>query len=93
MLPYIVAGVAGMLFAQRGRPAVSHSKTTALGPRSGVKYQVDDFSTAGLVLVKAPDGATVVSFRRKRPPESGFILVNAIGNPKVVDIIKKDFLP
>jgi hypothetical protein len=93
VLPYIVAGIAGMLFAQRGRPAVSHSKTTALGPRSGVKYQIDDFSTAGLVLVKAPDNVTVVSLRRNRPPKTGFIVVNAVGNPKVIDVITKDFLP
>lgn len=93
MLPYIATAIAGMLFAQLGRPSVAHSKTTALGPRSGLKYAIDEFKTAGLVLVKAPDNVTVVGLKRKSPPSFGFELVSARGNPKVVELIKKDFLP
>ena len=92
MLPYLAAALVGGILVQRRRPAVSHEKKTALGPRSGVTYKIDDFSTAGLVLVQAPDGS-VASFARAIPPKSGFEFIRGTGNPKVLDIIKKDFLP
>lgn len=92
MLPYLAAMVVGGILVQRKRPAVAHKKKTAIGPRSGVTYEVDDFTTAGVVLVKAPDG-TVVSFARKTPPARGFDFVRGAGNAQVIELIKKDFLP
>jgi hypothetical protein len=92
MLPYLAAMVVGGILVQRRRPSVSHVKKTALGPRSGITYLVDDFASAGLVLVKAPDGS-VASFARQTPPQKGFEFVRGTGNPRVIDLIKKDFLP
>ena len=92
MLPYLAAMVVGGILVQRRRPSVAHSKKTAIGPRSGITYQVDDFTSAGMVLVKAPDG-TVVSFARMTPPKTGFEFVRGTGNPRVIELVKKDFLP
>lgn len=92
MLPYLAAMVVGGILVQRKRPAVKHTKKVAIGPRSGVTYEVDDFTSAGVVLVRAPDG-TVVAFASKTPPDHGFSFVKGTGNSRVIDIIKKDFLP
>lgn len=92
MIPYLAAALVGGIFASRKRPAVAHKKKSAIGPRSGITYEVDDFASAGLVLVKAPDG-TVASFSRKTPPDFGFEFVRGNGNAAVIDLIKKDFLP
>lgn len=88
MLPYIAAAIAGAVFVQRKRPAVAHAKKTILG-RSGVTYEADDFSGAGIVVLKAPDG-TIATFAARTPPAVGFEFVSGHGNPKVIDLIKSD---
>jgi len=90
MLPYLAAALIGGIFVQRKRPAVTHVKKTVLG-RSGVSYEADDFTSAGMVILKAPDG-TIATFARKVPPEFGYSFVTAQGNPRVVEVIKRDFL-
>lgn len=96
MLPYLAAMVVGGILVQRKRPAVAHKKKTAIGPRSGVTYEVDDFTTAGLIIVKSPDG-TIVAFARKASmgttPDKGFDFVRGHGNAQVIELIKKDFMP
>jgi hypothetical protein len=89
MIPYLAAAVVGAIFVQRKRPAVAHVKKTVLG-RSGVSYEADDFTTAGMVILKAPDG-TIATFARKAPPEFGYVFVQGQGDPRVVEVIKRDF--
>jgi hypothetical protein len=90
MLPYFAAAVVGAIFVQRKRPAVTHVKKTVLG-RSGVSYEADDFTSAGMVILKAPDG-TIATFARKAPPEFGYVFVQGKGDPRVIALIQKDFV-
>ena len=90
MLPYVAAAVVGAIFMQKKRPATDHKKRSAIGPKTGIVYEVDDFPKAGVIFVKAPDG-TQVSFKRREPPAVGFEFVKAVGNPRVVEILRRDF--
>lgn len=90
MIPYLVAGAIGALWAQTRSPNSQFKKARVLGPKTGISYEVDEFK-AGVVLVKAKDGTTAV-FTKKVPPEHGFIFQRGEGNPAVIRLIRSDFL-
>lgn len=91
MLPYVIAATIGAVWATRRGPNVSFSKKTMLGPKTGLTYQVDDYTKAGMVMVKAKDG-TIVVLTKRPGGQSGFVFQHSTGNPKVVELIKSDFL-
>lgn len=90
MLPYLVAGAIGAIWASSRGPNASYKKARILGPKTGISYEADEFK-AGVVLVKAKDGTTCV-FTKKQPPEHGFVFQRGEGNPAVIRIIKSDFI-
>jgi hypothetical protein len=87
MLPYAIGAAIGAIFVARGRPKAAIRQYQALGPRTGLAYPVEEVVEAGLIIVRAPN-ATVCFFRRKT---GGFAFYRASGEPKAVELIRRDF--
>lgn len=65
-------------------------KRQVLGPRSGLVFEVDDMTEAGMIIVKG-HGATG-AFKRKTPPQVGFEWIDGRGNRQVLALMIEDFL-
>lgn len=91
MLPHVIAGLFGAWFVGRTKPRTKVEKKTCLGPRSGVTYQVEDFPSAGFLVVKAPDGSQGVFTRAVNGP--GLEYARGRGNPQTMQLMIADFTP
>ena len=85
----IIAGIAGMWAASRGKPTSKVNKRQCLGPRSGLTYEVDEFTETGVIMIHA-HGA-VGTFIRKPNHAPGFKWVKGDGNPQVLAAMIRDF--
>lgn len=92
MLPLIGAALLGAIAMGRTKPKTKAARMTLLGPRSGCAYEVEDFQSAGFLVVRAPDGATA-TFRRKsvsKPGAPGFEWQHGSGSRETLAMIIRD---
>lgn len=92
MLP-VVAGVVGALVMGATKPRTVCEKMRALGSRSGLTYDIEEFPSAGFVVVRAPDGSEGVLTRRLPgdPRGGGFDWSRGRGNPGTLKALRADF--
>lgn len=78
----------------RTKPQTGVRKLICLGPRSGFVYSVEDFPEIGTVVVRDPQKLAVVQFLRRsvrEPGKPGLLYQNAAGDPRLVELIRRDF--
>lgn len=84
----VVAAVVGALAMGSTKPRTAFRKTAAMGARSGILYEVEDFEGAGFVVIRAPDGSTGVVTRKDR---GGFEWSRGRGHPRTLKVLREDF--
>lgn len=89
MLLPAAAAVIGALIMGSTKPKTSYEKTRAIGSRSGISYQVEDFLGAGFIVVRAPDGSMGVFSRRSG--RTGFEWSRGQGNAATLKLMRDDF--
>lgn len=89
MLFPIVAAALGALAMGTTKPKTSCNKTSSIGSRSGVSYEIEDFADAGFVVVRAPDGSVGVLSRRLQG--GGFEWSRGRGYPATLKVLREDF--
>lgn len=94
-LPFIGAALVGALAMGRTKPKTRAEKKTVLGARSGLNYEVEDFTEAGFIVVRARDGscATLLRAAVRHPGKPGFIWQQGKGNHQTLQAIHSDFCP
>lgn len=93
MLLPVIAAVVGALAMGSTKPRTAYEKTRALGSRSGMSYQIEDFPNAGFIVVRAPDGSEGVFSRRLPgdPRGAGFDWSRGRGRPGTLNVMRADF--
>jgi hypothetical protein len=93
MLLPIIGVALGALVMGSTKPKTSYEKLRALGARSGFTYEVEDFTSAGFIVVRAPDGTEGVLSRRLLgdPRGPGFEWSRGRGNPATLKLLRADF--
>ena len=89
MLLPVAAAVVGALIMGSTKPRTAYDKTRAIGSRSGVKYEVEDFTSAGFIVVRAPDGSEGVFSRRLG--KTGFDWSRGRGSAVTLKLMRDDF--
>lgn len=76
------------------KPRTTYEKMRALGSRSGSTYEIEDFTSAGFVVVRAIDGSVGVLSRRlpHDPRGAGFDWARGNGNPATLKLMHTDFI-
>lgn len=94
MYPVIGSAIVGALLVTRTKPKTKFSKTTVLGPKSGAKYQVEDFTDAGFIVVQAADGSRAIFQRKAASPAGGkgFAWQHGRGAPATLRAIYIDIM-
>lgn len=94
MYPLVGSALIGALLVTRTKPQTKFSKTTMLGPKSGAKYQVEDFTDAGFIVVQAADKSRAVFQRKAASPAGGrgFAWQHGRGNPATLRAIYIDIM-
>jgi hypothetical protein len=92
LLPVFTA-VVGALVMGSTKPRTACEKMRALGSRSGLTYDIEEFPSAGFVVVRAPDGSEGVLTRRMPgdPRGNGFDWSRGRGNPGTLKVLRADF--
>lgn len=88
MIPYVLAAVAGAVLAARRSPTSSVKKRVAIGPRSGLEYEVDDFEQGGVIIVHGPDAVATFERHEDRP---GFKFLKGQGDREILAWMIRDF--
>jgi hypothetical protein len=86
--------IGGLVAMGRTKAQTNVRKLICLGPRSGFVYSVEDFPEIGTVVVRDPQKTAVVQFLRvsvREPGKPGLLFQNAAGDPRVVELIRRDF--
>jgi hypothetical protein len=86
----------GALVMGRTKPQTQVRKLTALGPRSGIVYTVEDLPEVGSIIVRAPGKAAIGQFLRrsvKDPRAIGFTFQTGQGDPRLIEAMRRDFEP
>lgn len=87
---YLAAALAGAAVAGKRKPTTPCSKREAIGPRTGAHYRVDDFASAGFLVVYAQDGTMVTM---TRDSERGrLVYKDGKGVPATLKAIRLDFI-
>lgn len=71
------------------KPRTAYEKKRTMGGRSGINYEVEDFPSAGFVVVRAPDGSEGVLSRKL--PGPGFEWSRGRGHPGTLELMRVDF--
>lgn len=89
----IIAGVVGALAMGSTKPRTAYEKMRAIGSRSGVTYEIEDFPSAGFIVVRAPDASEGVFARRlpTDPRGAGFDWSRGRGSPAALRLMRVDF--
>ena len=89
----IVSGIVGALAMGATKPRTSCEKMRSIGSRSGVTYDVEEFPSAGFIVVRAPDGTEGVLTRRLPgdPRGVGFDWSRGRGHPGTLKMLRADF--
>lgn len=92
ILPLVGVAI-GALVMGTTKPKTSYEKTRSIGSRSGITYEVEDFTSAGFLVVRAPDGTEGVLSRRLLgdPRGPGFDWSRGRGNPATLRLLRADF--
>lgn len=85
----VAAAIVGALAMGSTKPRTSYEKKRAMGTRSGITYEVEEFVQAGFVVVRAPDGTEAVLSRKVGAP--GFQWSRGRGNAGTLKLIRNDF--
>lgn len=88
MLLPVVAAVVGALAMGTTKPKTAFEKTRSLGSRTGQSYDVENFPTAGFIVVRATDGSEGVFQRKAR---GGFLWAKGRGHPTTLEAMRLDF--
>jgi hypothetical protein len=91
-LPVFTA-IVGALAMGATKPRTACEKMRAIGSRSGVTYDIEEFPSAGFIVVRAPDGSEGVLMRRLPgdPRGVGFDWSRGRGNPGTLKLLRADF--
>ena len=89
MLLPVAAAVVGALVMGATKPRTTYEKKRAMGTRSGMTYEVEDFTSAGFIVVRAPDGSEGVLTRRLSGV--GFTWSRGRGHPGTLKAMRADF--
>lgn len=84
----IAAAAIGLWFGSRKKPNTKFQLRDCIGPRSGVTWKVDDFTSAGVLVVKG-NGAIGTFTRREDAP--GFVYLRGTGNRESIGWMIRDF--
>lgn len=90
MVPYLIAGVAGMYIAGRNAPKTKLQKLQCFGPRTGAVYDVETIPGLGVVIVHAKNG-TVGLFQQNEAKR--FTWLRGIGNETTAKGMRLDLEP
>lgn len=90
MIPYLIAAVVGAVVVAKRSPTSSCKKRQALGPRSGLEYEVDDFEQGQIIIVHG-DGAIATFQRHEDRP--GFKFLSGQGDREILAWMIRDFSP
>lgn len=85
----VIAAAGGAALAKRQSPTAKAKRMKAIGPVSGLSYDVDDLVNQGLVIVHYQGSSG--TFRRLEP--MGFEFVDGRGNRDVLGAMICDFAP
>ncbi len=88
MLFPLVIGGAGLLLGLRFRPHQNGKKRSLVGPKTGRIYPVDDFATAGVMIVHGKRAKLVL---KREASGGGFQIIQLTGEPNEARTICKDF--
>jgi len=93
MLLPIIGAALGAIVMGSTKPKTSYEKLRAMGARSGFTYEVEDFTSAGFIVVRAPDGTEGVLSRRLLgdPRGPGFDWSRGRGSPATLKLLRADF--
>lgn len=87
--------VGGLVLMGRTKPKTRTHKIVALGPRSGIVWNVEDLREVGVVVVRDPSGERAVAvFVRANVHERGkpgLVWKHGFGDPTLLEAIKADF--
>lgn len=89
----VICFLGGLMAMGRTKPKTAVHKIVALGPRSGIVYEVEDFREIGTVVVRLGDRACAQFIRlavheRGKP---GLAWQHGFGDPTLLAAIKADF--
>ena len=85
----VAAAVIGALAMGATKPRTTYERKSAMGARSGINYEVEDFVGAGFIVVRAPDGSECVLSRRLKG--AGFDWSRGRGHPGTLKHMREDF--
>jgi hypothetical protein len=91
VIPYVIAGVAGMFFAGRNAPKTKLEQLQCMGPRTGNVYSVEIVPKLGVAIVHAKDG-TVGVFQQDNATRR-FTWLKGHGNPEMAKAMRLDLEP
>ena len=89
MWPVLIGCVIGAVMMGRTKPQAKSHKRELIGPNTGNTYRVDDFPSAGIIIVHGP--ACVCSFIRT--PSGRFAFVQALGHTDGIRVVCSDLDP
>src|SRR6187551_568554 len=94
MYTLIGSALVGALLASRGRPKTKCIRKSLLGPKTGATYTVEDFPSAGFIVVIAADGSKAIFQRRSATPDKGegFAWQHGKGQPATLRAIYTDIV-
>lgn len=91
----VLCFVGGLMAMGRTKPRTAVQKIVALGPRSGIVWQVEDFREIGTVVVRDPSGdracAQFIRANVRSPGKPGLEWQHGFGDPTLLATIRADF--
>lgn len=90
----VLCFVGGLMAMGRTKPKTVARKIVALGPRSGIVWNVEDFPEIGTVVVRAPNDRAIAQFVRasvRQHNKPGLEWQNGFGDPTLLATIRADF--
>lgn len=90
----IICFAGGLALMGRTKPESTVRKLVALGPRTGLVYQVEDLPDTQTVIVRAPGNRAVAQFLRASVRDGrspGLVYSHGSGDPAALKAIANDF--
>jgi hypothetical protein len=86
MYGYLAAAIGGVLWANTRKPKTRVTRSVVMGPRSGHRWEVEYLEDLAVMVVIHPSAK--VAFRKTA---DGWRLARSSGDPRAIEIVKKDF--
>lgn len=90
MIEYLAIAGLGWLLGNRGKPALRVEKSKSYGVKTGITWDVERYPELEVMVVSAR--GTKAAFRY-HSDKGGLTLLKSSGDPRIVTLIQKDFLP